>query len=44
MGLGGYLASRSDAEHYEAERTREAVEVKEKAAVEAVEVADVFRS
>jgi hypothetical protein len=23
MGLGGYLAARSDAEHYQAERARE---------------------
>ena len=44
MGLGGYLAARSDAEHYEAERAREAQEVKEKAAVEAKEVSDIFRS
>jgi VIT1/CCC1 family predicted Fe2+/Mn2+ transporter len=44
MGLGGYLAARSDAEHYQAERAREAVEVKEKAVVEAAEVRDVFRS
>jgi VIT1/CCC1 family predicted Fe2+/Mn2+ transporter len=44
MGLGGYLAARSDAEHYQAERTREELEVKEKAAVEAEEVSDIFRS
>jgi VIT1/CCC1 family predicted Fe2+/Mn2+ transporter len=44
MGLGGYLAARSDAEHYRAERLREESEVQEKAAIEAQEVADVFRS
>src|SRR5262249_211692 len=30
MGLGGYLAARSDAEHYASERAREYVEVKTK--------------
>ena len=44
MGLGGFLAARSDAEHYHAERAREAMEVREKAAVEAQEVSDIFRS
>jgi vacuolar iron transporter family protein len=44
MGLGGYLAARSDAEHYHAERVREETEVREKAKVEAEEVADVFRA
>jgi vacuolar iron transporter family protein len=44
MGLGGYLAARSDAEHYAAERAREELEVKQKAAVEAEEVSEVFRS
>ena len=44
MGLGGYLAARSDAEHYQAEREREELEVKQKAAVEEEEVAQVFRS
>lgn len=44
MGLGGYLAARSDAEHYHAERAREETEVREKAKVEAEEVADVFRA
>jgi VIT1/CCC1 family predicted Fe2+/Mn2+ transporter len=42
MGLGGYLAARSDAEHYHAERAREETEVREKAELEAQEVADVF--
>src|SRR5208337_992675 len=44
MGLGGYLAARSDAEHYQAERAREESEVREKAAIEAEEVSDIFRS
>jgi VIT1/CCC1 family predicted Fe2+/Mn2+ transporter len=44
MGLGGYLAARSDAEHYQAERAREELEVKQKAAVEEEEVSQVFRS
>jgi len=44
MGLGGYLAARSDAEHYYSERAREETEVREKAEVEAAEVAEVFQS
>jgi VIT1/CCC1 family predicted Fe2+/Mn2+ transporter len=44
MGLGGYLAARSDAEHYASERVREQLEVKEKADVEKEEVAEVFQS
>ncbi len=43
MGLGGYLAGRSDAEHYASERDREHREVREKPALEAREVADIFR-
>ena len=43
MGLGGYLAGRSDAEHYASERDREHREVREKPAVEAREVAEIFR-
>ncbi|HEY3203837.1 MAG TPA: VIT1/CCC1 transporter family protein [Thermoanaerobaculia bacterium] len=43
MGLGGYLAARSDAEHYASERERERREVKEKPPEEAREVADIFR-
>ncbi len=30
MGLGGYLAAKSDAEHYHAERIRETTELTEK--------------
>lgn len=44
MGLGGYLAGRSDAEHYASERDREHREVREKPAVEAREVRDIFRA
>jgi VIT1/CCC1 family predicted Fe2+/Mn2+ transporter len=44
MGLGGYLAARSDAEHYRSERAREESEVREKANVEAEEVSEIFRS
>jgi VIT1/CCC1 family predicted Fe2+/Mn2+ transporter len=44
MGLGGYLAAKSDAEHYASERVREQAEVREKADFEAEEVTDVFRS
>ena len=42
MGLGGYLAARSDAEHYASERAREAREVAELPEVEAAEVTAVF--
>jgi vacuolar iron transporter family protein len=42
MGLGGYLAARSDAEHYYSEREREKVEVVEKPEAEAEEVRQVF--
>jgi vacuolar iron transporter family protein len=44
MGLGGYLAARSDAEHYVSERMREQQEVKDKAEAEKGEVMDVFIS
>ncbi|HMA37896.1 MAG TPA: VIT1/CCC1 transporter family protein [Chloroflexia bacterium] len=44
MGLGGYLAARSDAEHYASERRREQQEVLEKTALEKAEVAAVFQS
>ena len=44
MGLGGYLAARSDAEHYAGERERELREVAEVPEVEKAEVAGVFRS
>jgi VIT1/CCC1 family predicted Fe2+/Mn2+ transporter len=43
MGLGGYLAARTDVEHYEAERRREVQETIDVPEVEAEEVANVFR-
>ena len=43
MGLGGYLAARTDAEHYESELARERREIVEVPAVEEEEVAAVFR-
>lgn len=42
MGLGGYLAARSDAEHYQSERAREELEVKELPHREREEVAELF--
>jgi VIT1/CCC1 family predicted Fe2+/Mn2+ transporter len=42
MGLGGYMAARSDAEHYESERKREEREVEEIPDEEAREVQKVF--
>ncbi len=42
MGLGGFLAARSEAEHYASELARERQEVVEKAEVEKAEVAEVF--
>jgi len=43
MGLGGYLAAKSDADHYAAERRREQQEVIEMQREEMNEVADIFR-
>ena len=43
MGLGGYFAARSDAEHYASERRREEREVIEMPELETEEVAQVFR-
>jgi VIT1/CCC1 family predicted Fe2+/Mn2+ transporter len=42
MGLVGWLAARSDREHYDSERRREAMEVEKKPELEAKEVADFF--
>jgi len=42
MGLGGYLAAKSDAEHYASERLREAREVQEIPEEEAREIQNVF--
>jgi VIT1/CCC1 family predicted Fe2+/Mn2+ transporter len=44
MGLGGYLAARTDAEHFASERAREERETQEMPEIEAAEVADVLRS
>ena len=43
MGLGGYLAARTDYDHYESEKAREIRETVEVPAQEREEVADVFR-
>src|SRR5574340_1476559 len=44
MGLGGYLAARSDAEHYESERAREQREGQQIPEEEAREVAEVLQT
>ena len=44
MGLGGYLAARTDRDHYESEREREIRETVELPEKETEEVAEVFRS
>ncbi len=43
MGLGGYLAARTDLEHYATERARELQETQEVPAQETEEVAEIFR-
>lgn len=42
MGLGGYLAAKSDAEHYASEKEREIREVKTVPEIERAEVAQLF--
>src|SRR6185312_16282928 len=42
MGLGGYLAARSEIEHYGAERAREEREVNEMPDLERQEVVEIF--
>jgi VIT1/CCC1 family predicted Fe2+/Mn2+ transporter len=42
MGLGGYLAARSQAEHYASERHREQAEVRETPAAEMAEITEIF--
>jgi VIT1/CCC1 family predicted Fe2+/Mn2+ transporter len=42
MGLGGYLAAKSDAEHYASERKREEKEVRDLPEVEKNEVIEIF--
>src|ERR1700727_9055 len=44
MGLGGYLAARTDQEHYQSELQREITETHEKPEQEAAEVAEVFQN
>jgi VIT1/CCC1 family predicted Fe2+/Mn2+ transporter len=44
MGLGGYLAARSDAEHFATEKLREEREVAEVPDVEEREVAEIFEA
>ena len=44
MGLGGYLAARSDAEYYESERRREEAEVVERPEDERREVQEILDS
>lgn len=44
MGLGGYLAGRSDVEHYANERAREEQEIAEKPDLEAAEVMELLQS
>jgi len=44
MGLGGYLAARGDAEHYEQEKAREYEEIKEIPEEEKAEVSRVFQN
>jgi VIT1/CCC1 family predicted Fe2+/Mn2+ transporter len=43
MGLGGYLASRSDSEHYATEKLREEREIVEKTEAEREEIYVIFR-
>ena len=42
MGLGGYLASRGDTEHFTSERRREQLEVVERPADEEAEIYEIF--
>ncbi len=44
MGLGGFLAARSDAEHYRSEKRREEREIQAIPEMEAEEVREIFRS
>lgn len=44
MGLGGFLAARSDGEHYASEEAREKSEVVQKTAAEEAEVAALFQN
>jgi VIT1/CCC1 family predicted Fe2+/Mn2+ transporter len=44
MGLGGYLAGRTDVEHYDAELRREEQETRDVPELETAEVADILQS
>jgi VIT1/CCC1 family predicted Fe2+/Mn2+ transporter len=44
MGLGGYLAAKSDAEHYASERAREQREIVEIPQEETREITEIFRT
>lgn len=44
MGLGGFLAARSDAEHYASERRREEIETETVPEIEAAEITTVFET
>ncbi len=44
MGLGGFLAARTDAQHYDSERGREEREVREKPGAEVAEIAEIFET
>src|SRR5207245_669569 len=44
MGLGGYLAGKSDLEHYIRERAREELEIAQMPEVEAAEVTELLQS
>ena len=44
MGLGGYLAAKTDAEHFVSEQAREEREIRELPETEAAEVAAIFQS
>ena len=44
MGLGGFLAARSDAEHFFNERRREEQEIIEKTGIEKQEVVEIFQT
>lgn len=43
MGLGGYLAAKSDAEHFFSERRREEEEIQTKTEAERKEITDIFQ-
>ena len=44
MGLGGYLAARSDADHYASERRREEEETLSVPEVESQEITEIFET